>query len=148
MKHISPGLLLKPKCKFANGFKFVELFGFDHFSALLPIMPTIFPQCRQQRWSFFQAVVHKAKKLSTLWTTTWKNTHELKLEQFSAWLPTTRKNYWHCRQQRGTFFHVVGNSEKKCSLCGQQRGRIATTQNSITFFCAPRSTFKGTVYLN
>jgi hypothetical protein len=31
------------------------------------------------------------------------------------------------------FFRVVGNNEKNVRRCGQQRGRIARTQNSKTF---------------
>jgi hypothetical protein len=66
MKHISLSFCLKPYCKFAYGFKFVEIFKFKHFSMLLAPMPIIFPLCRQQRQSFFCAVVHNAEKLSAL----------------------------------------------------------------------------------
>jgi hypothetical protein len=60
-------------------------------------------------------VVYNAEKKSALLATMQKNTHELKLEHFSALLPTTQKNGWRCRQQRGTFFCVVGNNTEKCS---------------------------------
>jgi hypothetical protein len=58
----------------------VKIFVFDHCSALLPTTPII-----------FHAVVHNAEKLSALWVTTRQNTHQLKLEQFSALLPTKRR---------------------------------------------------------
>jgi hypothetical protein len=88
-----------------------------------------------------------AEKVSALWATTRKNTDELKLQQFSALLPTERKND-----------HVVGNNMGHSQRWGQQRrqmfgvagpqcGRIAPTQNRL-HFCESPSTFKGTVYLN
>jgi hypothetical protein len=60
-------------------------------------------------------VVYNAEKESALSATRWKNNHELKLEHFSALLPTTRENDQRCRQQRGTLFCVVGNNEEKYS---------------------------------
>jgi hypothetical protein len=44
------------------GFEFVEIFKLEHFSALLATTSVIFPLCRQQRQSFFWAVVHNAEK--------------------------------------------------------------------------------------
>ncbi len=124
MKHISPGPWLRPYCKFTYWSKFVEIFEFEHFFALLLTTPIIFLPDRQHRWSFLCAVVHNAGKWSTLWTTKQKNTHELKLEHFSMLLPTIRKNYWQCRPKRGTFFHIVdNNAEKYLALW-------ATTQNN------------------
>jgi hypothetical protein len=61
-----------------------------------------------------------AEKLLMLWATTRKNTHELKLEQFSALLSTTQKNeatMWkifpHCGQQLRKMFSVVGKKAEE-----------------------------------
>jgi hypothetical protein len=34
--------------------------------------------------------------------------------QFSEFLPTKLKNDWRCKQQRGTFFRIVGTNAGKC----------------------------------
>ncbi len=93
----------------------MELFEFDQFSTLFPTSPTISIHYRQHRRSFFGAVVHNAEKLELFWVNAEKHTNELKLEQFSALLPTTRKNDRRCRHQCGVFFCDVGNSAEKCS---------------------------------
>jgi hypothetical protein len=67
----------------------VEIFEFEHISALLST--TIFPQCRQQRRSFFRAVVNNAEIIGVVGNNAEK-AHELKLEHFPALLPTTGKN--------------------------------------------------------
>ncbi len=76
-----------------------------------------------------------------------KHTHGLKLEQFSALLPTTRKNDRRCQHQMEYFSVMWATVQKNIQHCGQQRGIIATTQNSITV-CEPLSTLKGSVCLN
>jgi hypothetical protein len=104
----------------------------------------IFPRCCQKH--FFGSVDNNANHFSALWSTTPKNdrrcgqqygkTHELKLEYFSALLPTIRK-----------IIGVAGNSMERFPHCGQQRGKM-TGKEQYNNFCELISTFKGTVYLN
>ncbi len=99
------------------------------------MVSTIFLRCRQQRRSFFHAVVHNAEKLLALWTTTRKNTHKLKLEQF---FPPC------CLLQSIKIIGIIGNNEEHFfTLCqfrgnvwhsGQQYRITDTTQDCITFF--------------
>jgi hypothetical protein len=61
------------------------------------------------------------EKIISVVGTTRKNIHELKQEQFTVLLPTTRKNDWRCRQHREHFsslwatkkFCVVGNNAEE-----------------------------------
>jgi hypothetical protein len=46
------------------------------------------------------------------------------------------------------FYALWATMQKNIRRCRQQRGRIATTQNSKTFFCQSLSSFKETAYLN
>jgi hypothetical protein len=77
-----------------------------------------------------------------------KNKHELKLEQFSALLPTTWKNDRRCRQQPETFFRVMGNKAKICSALWAIKQKNCHDAEQSNIFREPFSTFKGTVYLN
>jgi hypothetical protein len=65
------------------------------------------------------------------------------INHYSALWSTMRKNNGRCIQQHGKT-HAMKLEHFSGLRCGQQRGRIATTQNSTIIFCEP----KGIVYLN
>jgi hypothetical protein len=101
----------------------VEISEFDHFSKLLPTMPTFFRSVGNSGDHFSVLCFTTRKKISALQATTQKNTHELKLEQFSALCLSRTKmisfvsinvEHFLCyEQQCRKMFGIVGNNTEE-----------------------------------
>ncbi len=120
---------------------------------------TIFPRCCQQRRPFFRTVGKNADCFSAMLSTTQKNYRccgqqpekhtGIEIRAVFRVVISNTENDRRCRQQHGTFFHVVGNhAEKFSALWAATRKNCHNAEQYNKILGEYLSTFKETVYLN